>query len=375
MDKLDYTPYRKTLNLALQAREEENTYAVEDTIFLESTPYYDQQLGQVGGVQVLNLEKSPNGYILHLAGPAKNNLQEIDWQKRLRFMQLSLGRVLYSLAFNHLLNISTLDYHIHDQYGKIVLDAQDIPFRSLDQVESLVNYTVLANLLVHQTKIDNGVLVRVGDYPLQKSMGPHLVRTGEVGENRIFDLKKVDQGIEISFVSGQLAHENYMDLAKTMDNLAQILNCPVDKVPSKVKQLLLKKDHYRSEVKKSEKSKQNDLAQKLMAQASDFKGVKVIYKSISDIPFSDLKEASAQIMDQDDYLQLYGLPSSDLSQFLICLSKNRNEDLKEIYDRLKDAYKLEGGGNYLRVQGNVQTKYLPELMEKFLIRFQAKIKQ
>lgn len=220
MDKLDYRPYRKTLDLALQAREEENTYAVEDTIFLEKTPHYDQQLGQVGGAQVLDLKKSPEGYILHLANQAKNNLQEIDWQKRLRFMQLSLGRVLYSLAFNHLLNIPTLDYHIHDQHGQIILDAQDIPFRSLDQVESLVNYTVLANLLVHQTKIDNGVLVRVGDYPLQKSMGPHLVRTGEVGESRIFDLKKVDQGIEISFISGQLAHENYVDLAKTMDNLA-----------------------------------------------------------------------------------------------------------------------------------------------------------
>ena len=206
-------------------------------------------------------------------------------------------------------------------------------------------------------------------------MGPHLVRTGEVGESRIFDLKKVDQGIEISFISGQLAHENYVDLAKTMDNLSQILNCSVDKVPSKVKQLLLKKDHCRSEVKKTEKSKQNDLAQKLMAQASDFKGVKVIYKSISHVPFNDLKEASAQIMDQDDYLQLYGLPSPDQSQFLICLSKNRNEDLKEIYDGLKDSYKLEGGGNYLRVQGNVQSKYLPELMEKFLISFQTKIKQ
>lgn len=95
MDKLDYTPYRKTLDLALQAREEENTYAVEDTIFLEKTPHYDQQLGQVGGAQVLDLKKSPEGYILHLANQAKNNLQEIDWQKRLRFMQLSLGRVLY----------------------------------------------------------------------------------------------------------------------------------------------------------------------------------------------------------------------------------------------------------------------------------------
>ncbi len=373
MDKLDYKPYRKELTVDLNKTSEENTYLLNDTIFLEKTPYYDQQAGTLGGLPVEKIVKLDKNYQVTLQGQPKDAKQEIDWSKRLPFMQLSLARVLYSLAFNHLLNIPTLDYYIYQDHASLTLDAQDLGFRALDQVEDLVSYTVLANLRVKQTKIDNGVLVRIGDYPLQKSMGPHLVRTGEVGETRIFNYKKSAQGIEVQFVAGQLAHQEYKKLAKDMKALSQLLNCSLDQVYTKTKDLVLKKEQYRSQAKKLQSRKNNDLAEKLMAAASDIHGIKLIYKTITDLTFNELKEASAYIMDQDDYLQIYGLPSVGNSQFLICLSKNRNEDLKEIYDRLKDAYKLEGGGNYLRVQGNVATKYLPEVLEKFLIRFQAKI--
>lgn len=448
MEKINYKAYRKDLKTPLR-KLDDHTYLVDDSLFIEKSDHYAAQLGLVGGQEVESFERLDQGYKLTLAGLPQDELQKINWMDRLQFMQFSLCRVLYSLAFNHLLSIKTLNFYIGKDRASILLEAEDLPYRSLDRIESLVAHTIQANLLVSQTKIDQGVLIRVADYPLQKSQGPHLLRTGEIGFSRITDLKKTDDGLVLDFICGHLAHQDYLDLAKNMGLLSEFLRCPLDQVPDQVKRRIMAKDKTKkvsldqegekkvpSDLKTEEESpdpltKEEDLSQQaeenfkeettpppkeaspekpsgeketpspeepkkenledkpvqedkyqkdfqnmvqdFKAQASEVGGISYIYRNLKDISLREVKEVSAKIMDEDNYIQIYGLPSPDISPFLVCLSKNRSEDVKKIFDHLKKDYQLEGSGNYLRVQGSVKTENLPSVMEQFLAGIQGQI--
>ena len=291
---------------------------------------------------------------------------QIDFSRRLYIMQQNLGSAILRLCIKRSTNLNIIDYKIDENSNRIILDTNDISFTTIDKLEELCNYVINANLLVRVFDEENKIEI--------KGMGttsfnsPCLRRTGEVSVLKINKVERENDNIILNIKCGEKAYTDYREKSRLLDNIKSILFLEADEqILKEIKLLKSKGDNLKEENKKMEKELGLESVKEYKKSATTVEGINYIYKVVRSVNFKDLKFISSKIMDDLNYVQIYGIPNGPMSQILVARSKNLNINLKEIYDKLAPRFKLNGTGNMYTVQANVKSENLAGAMETFLL--------
>jgi alanyl-tRNA synthetase len=300
----------------------------EVALLLDRTNFYAEQGGQVGDVGTIDTETGSfvvedtqklGDAVLHIGyveDDPEGNWIECGQQA---FPEVNMTRIntMRNHTATHLLNWAlrkVLGEHI-EQKGSLV-DAEKTRFdfshekalseAEIKQVERLVNERIYADIPVTpvtmplpEAKKIPGVRAVFGEkYPdpvrvvligvdkateatdrhsVEFCGGTHLNHTGQAGFFKIVSQEQVAKGVRrVTAVTGKGAVDAVQRMASVLDELAGRFNCKPEEVPTRIESLQEEVKKLQQQLRKGTAGDLASAADRLLAEAVEVKGVKVI---------------------------------------------------------------------------------------------------
>ncbi|GAX88813.1 alanine--tRNA ligase [Effusibacillus lacus] len=244
-------------------------------VVLDHTPFYAESGGQVADkgiisvgekaqLQVMDVQKAPNGYHLHKVKVISGEVNvmdtveaSIDTDKRADIIKNHTGTHLLHKALREVLG-----EHVAQAGSLVESDRLRFDFSHLSamtpeeiaQVEQKVNEQIWANtpVEIREMPIDEakkmgamalfgekyGDVVRVvkaGDYSVELCGGCHVARTGEIGIFKIVSESSIGAGIRrVEAVTGRGAYEYMQQQTRLLEEVAGKLKSSVNDIPFRI---------------------------------------------------------------------------------------------------------------------------------------------
>ena len=226
---------------------------------LDRTAFYPTSGGQpfdtgiLGAARVVDVIDGDDGRILHLVegpielGPTRG---VIDWPRRFEHMQQHTGQHVLSAAFDRLLNVSTVSFHLGSTASTIDL-AREVTAAEIARAEHEANRVVWENrpvtirfadadevaaLPLRKESKRDGVLrlVDVEDFDVSACGGTHVARTGAIGIIAIAAFEKFKGGTRLEFLCGGRALAGYHGLRDTVAASVRLLSVLPAELPAAI---------------------------------------------------------------------------------------------------------------------------------------------
>lgn len=357
-------PYKTALTSHILEGDEGLT--LTNTIAITGSDAFDDE--------VLFIDGAP--FSGEFSGPARQVELSIDGRARHQLLQDQLGRLLLTMAFSYLDERETISWRIGHESSRIVVAGKEMTYTLLHRVEELVEELIASNLHLEHTPYDGmQTFVKIGRYDPVPTEGPLPSRTAEATLLLVEGLKRVDDGIEITFSTGRRARKSLRDKEDTIQQLSRLFQTTPDALIPKAKQLLFSREHLQEDNKKMQEELGHDVIQEYLKDATILEDTRFIYKVLRNTNFQELKRISTKMMDMPKTVQIYGMPHGAMGQILVCISRDLPVNLKDIFDDIKEIHHLTGGGNLYRIQANCPTVHLSDAMEAFLLRLKRVVEE
>lgn len=374
MEKYIDAPYEKKMNLSVK---EHLNFQGKNYCFFEETPGFfgsDHVVGDrfiIEGKEEIP-QKIEQNYYFEIEDSTKPSLQvEINWEHRLDIMQQNLGNALLRHYIAANTNLKILSYSVDETRSYVEVSGKDIAFKTVEELESLTNYALTANLLVR----NKGDAITIDGLGTIEYQGPCLRRTGEVAFLSIPFINRSENGIYLNILCGNRALKDYREKTRTLRNMMSYLNSnTLEDLFKDLKKLKSHQENLQRDNKKMEQELGLESVREYKKLATTVEDIHYIYKILPNVNFKDLKFISSHIMDESNYVQIYGIPNGQRAQVLVVRSKNLTFNLKDIFDEVQNLFPLEGSGNMYIVQGNCDLKNLSAIMERFLLEIKKYIR-
>ena len=212
-------------------------------LVLDRTAFYPTSGGQpfdtgtIGAAAVSDVIDQDDGTILHVlseasvaAGltPLSQAHGRIDWNRRFDHMQQHTGQHVLSAAFDRVLGVRTVSFHLGAESSTIDL-AREVSAPEIERAEEEANRIVWANrsvtirfadadeaarLPLRKESLREGVLrlIEVEDFDLSACGGTHVSRTGEIGIIAVGSTERFRGGSRIEFFCGGRALRSHRGL-------------------------------------------------------------------------------------------------------------------------------------------------------------------
>ena len=216
---------------------------------LDRTAFYPTSGGQpfdtgtLGAARVVDVIEGDDGRILHLVegpielGPTRG---VIDWARRFEHMQQHTGQHVLSAAFDRLLNVSTVSFHLGSTASTIDL-AREVTPAEIARAEHEANRVVWENrpvtirfadadkvaaLPLRKESKREGVLrvIDVEDFDVSACGGTHVAGTGAIGIIAVAAFEKFKGGTRLEFLCGGRALAGYHALRDTVAASVRLLS-------------------------------------------------------------------------------------------------------------------------------------------------------
>ncbi|MDO5715424.1 MAG: hypothetical protein Q4P25_02475 [Tissierellia bacterium] len=373
MNKYINSPYEKKYSIEVKDHRNEDG---DRWISLQEAPAYlgdDQVTGDTFTIDGQLPTTKTFGDEIYYSVPKSSSSHvevKIHWEHRLDIMQQNLGLALFRYYLITNTDLTVTDYRIEEEASYVDIEAHDIAFRTVEDLENLVNYAITANLSIDHKKDQ----IQIEGLSSIDYKGPCLARTGEVGLFVIASIQRIDGKIRLYTLSGGRAFLDYREKTNILNHMMSYLNSKdPEQLFKDLKQLKSRQESLQKENKKMEKDLGLEEVREYKKLATSVDGVHYIFKVLRNVNFKDLKFISSHIMEDYNYVQIYGIPNGSRSQVLVVRSKNLSFNLKDIYDEIAKVFSLEGSGNIYIIQGNCNTSDLSGIMERFLLEIKKKI--
>lgn len=298
----------------------------------------------------------------------------LDFDRRLDLMQQNLGSAILRICILKSTTYDIADYKIDEKSNKIYVKAKDISFKTIEKLEELANYIINANLLVRI--FEDAEKVGIKGMGSIDYMAPCLRRTGEVSLLKIGNIEKENGKIILEIKCGKRALVDYQKKSRIIDDLKRMVSVEDDeKIISSLKEIRLKGEGLKLENKKMEQELKLDSVKEYRESAKIVNGIGYIYKIEQNVNFKELDFVSNKLMNEMNYIQIYGIPNGSMAQIIVTRSRNLNVNLKEIYDKLEKRFQLKGTGNMFKIKANVSSVKLAGAMEAFLLEIKNNIEK
>lgn len=343
-------------------------------VTLDRTAFYPTSGGQpcdtgrLGAVEVV--EAVDEGSVVHvLSAPLASGTivsGAIDWARRFDHMQQHTGQHLLSAAFDRLFANPTVGFHMGGELSTIDL-ARDAAPREVERAVDLANEAVwedrpvsirfasqeeAAALALRKEPVRTGPLrlVDIDGVDVCPCGGTHVARTGAVGVIAVTGAERQRGGVRLTFVCGGRALRvlrSYRDAVagsvRTLSVLPHELPAAVERVHADVKDL-------QKRIREAKTRLAGYDGVRLLEQAADITGVRVVAQTVPDADAADLK-VLALAATQAGRAAVVLLSSATPVSIVVARSDGVTLDAQALLGQLLDRFGGRGGGKPDLAQG------------------------
>ncbi len=326
---------------------------------VEQTPFYAESGGQAGDrgtikgrhglAQVLDTVKRGD-LIIHIVEVEKGEI-EIDEQVTLTVQEGRRLDTARNHTATHLLHAAlkkVLGAHVN-QAGSLVEPERlrfdfshlsSVTRAELKRIEAIVNEKIRADIPVHTEILSQeealergavalfgekyGHMVRVVNIPgfsMELCGGTHLNRTGQIGLFKITAESSVASGIRrIEAVTGAYALDVVQGLEDQFLAIAETLKCPSNAVLKRIEGLNARVKELERELKRTLTQSALPDLDRLLSEAEEIGGVKVVTAAVPGIDASTLRQMGDRIRDKAGSAAVVLGSSKDGKALLLCMT-------------------------------------------------------
>jgi alanyl-tRNA synthetase len=354
-------------------------------LILDRTAFYPTSGGQIHDTgslvfsdakfRVTEVADTEDGHIIHyLDAPLKNVTPgtrirgEIDPARRRDQMQQHSAQHVLSSAFVRLFGMTTVSFHMADDYCSIDLDT---PSLSKDQVESAerrANEIVVEDRPVDVRYVtrdeaeklglrklppverDQLRLIDIRDWDVTACGGTHVNSTGQIGGVLLRKTEKVRQGYRVEFAAGQRAVMTARRDFSTLTETAALFSAGIYDVPQQARKSL---DEIRSLRKQREQSQEELAAAQaaaLLAETPESHGRKLVVRTFQDRDLNFLKLLAQKLTRQAPAIALLATQSPQPA-LVFAQSSGQPHDMGALLKQTLAKLGGRGGGSKDLAQG------------------------
>jgi alanyl-tRNA synthetase len=288
------------------------------TVILRETAFYPTSGGQVHDtgwlaldgderLRVTEVADAEDGRIVHyLEAPAKLPLAgaavhgSIDLERRRDHMQQHSGQHVLSAAFVELYQMSTVSFHMGEDYCSIDLATPSVSSRQIEGAEKRANQIIFENRPVRIRYVsraeaeklglrklppaerDELRLVEVADFDVSACGGTHVGASGQIGSIVLRKSERVRQGTRVEFVCGERAVRMARRDYNALSEAAALFSAQLWDVPEQIR-----KSIEESKLVRKQRDDALDELAELMALAAlqnqlETNGRKIVVRAFSD---------------------------------------------------------------------------------------------
>ena len=341
-------------------------------IILDKTCFYAESGGQesdtgyIGDMHMARAEKIGNVIVHFVEGTVTAKIGKsvncrLDWERRKSLMRHHtathivngvcrrlLGNHVYQTGANKSVDSARLDItHYADltreqvdkiemDANKAVLDALKISSRFMDRndAEKRFGFRLYQGGAVPGKDIR---VVNIHGLDVEACGGTHCRNTSEVGMIKVLGTKRIQDGVvRLEYAAGTAAVQYMQKLDRSLEDAAQLLNSPVESLPSAVEKLLAESRNHRKTI---DRLKTEMVSGQISAPSADKVGDVSIVKHLRNVDMKDLIRMAKEIIAKEKSIAVLASASHGL-KMIIARSEDVGVDCSKV---LKDVLTHIGG--------------------------------
>ena len=243
-------------------------------IVLDRTAFYPTSGGQpfdtgtLGDVRVLEVEDAEDGEVVHIVegdiGPGVVH-GRIDWDRRFEHMQQHTGQHVLSAAFDRVLKVPTVSFHLGTASSTIDL-AREVSAAEIARAEREANRVVwedrpvairfadaaeVATLGLRKESKREGMLrlIDVENFDVSACGGTHVARTGAIGVIAVAGAERFKGATRLEFLCGGRALTGYHALRDSVAASVRLLSVLPAELPSAIERAQAEARELRGQIK------------------------------------------------------------------------------------------------------------------------------
>ena len=351
---------------------------LDETIFYPEGGGQPADHGEIGGFQVMDVQ-TVEGEIRHYTKEKLHTgefLAKLDWARRWDHMQQHNGQHLLSAAFDDLLGMKTVSFHLGADRASIDLEVVSLTESQSIKVEESVRNVIRKHLPIHVNWMEKEEalqlnlrkppavegpirIVSIEGVDTNACGGTHPENTADVGLVKIIGTEKVKAGLRVYFLCGDRAFHHFHMLGKATDELVQQLNAPVSQLTEAAATLIQEKLKLEKEAKQM-RSKLLEFEAATLSPAGKNGMIQAVYH---DRPLKELQQLAKSAIEQHPAAVLMLLSIDDEGTKFVCTKGAESpSELKTLLPLLLEKLEGKGGGNDRLIQGGGKASASPETL-------------
>jgi alanyl-tRNA synthetase len=376
-DRIYYTdPYAPEFDANVIAIEPAPAeYAGATGVVLDRTAFYPASggqpfdLGRLGDRRIIDVIDRDDGTILHVIdGTIGTGAVHgaIDWPRRFDHMQQHTGQHVLSAAFDRLLQVGTVSFHLGTASSTIDLH-REVTAGEIARAESEANRVVwedravsirfadaadAARLPLRKEPARGGLLrlIEVDDFDVSACGGTHVARTGAIGIIAVLSTERFRGGTRVEFVCGGRALARLRALRDAVASSSTLLSVVGTEVPAAIDRLQMEAKESRKQVKDLQSRLAAHEARALADRAEVIGSAKAVVAALDGYDANGLKALAQTIASRPGHLAIL-IGSTMPSPIVIARSADLTIDSGALLRQLTAAFGGKGGGRAELAQG------------------------
>jgi alanyl-tRNA synthetase len=378
------TEFDATVLSAEPIPEQNKRYGVvlDRTAFYPSCGGQPFDTGTLGATRVIDVVDRDDGSILHVvegaiaAGPVHGT---IDWTRRFDHMQQHTGQHVLSAAFDRLLGVRTVSFHLGSAGSTIDLE-REVSAVEVARAEAEANRIVwedrpvairfveageAAALGLRKESTREGVLrlIDVEQFDLSACGGTHVARTGAIGIVAIAGSERFKGGTRIEFLCGGRALAGFRALRAAVDASVRLLNVTAAELPAAIERGQTDAKDLRRQIKDIQTRLAGYEAASLADKAETLGTFRAVIAALDGYDANGLKSLAGAIVSRPGHVAvLLGTPTP--SPIVVARAPDVAVDSGAILKQMIGAFGGKGGGRPELAQGGGLTGAVDAMVEK-----------
>jgi alanyl-tRNA synthetase len=344
-------------------------------VILDRTAFYPTSGGQpfdvglLGTARVVDVVDRDDGSIVHviegeLAPGAVHG--RIDWMRRFEHMQQHTGQHVLSAAFDRLLQVRTLSFHLGSASSTIDL-AREVSAAEISRAEAEANRIVwedrpvtirfadsadAATLPLRKEPVRDGVLrlIDVEGFDLSACGGTHVAHTGQIGIIAIASSERLRGGTRLEFRCGTRALEGYRALRDSTAGSTRLLSVLPAELPAAIERLQNENKAVKRQVRDLQVRLASEEASAMAARAGSVGIFRVVVEALEGWDATGLKAVASSIAERAGHVAaIISAPAP--STLVVARAADVTIDCAAILKQLVAQFGGKGGGRPEMAQG------------------------
>jgi len=354
-------------------------------LILDRTAFYPTSGGQIhdtGSIvfsdakfRVTEVADTEDGHIVHYLDVPVKNVQpgtrirgEIDATRRRDHMQQHSAQHVLSSAFVRLFGMTTVSFHMADDYCSIDLDTPSLSKDQVEAAERRANEIVVEDRPVDVRYVtrdeaeklglrklppverDQLRLIDIRDWDVTACGGTHVNSTGQIGGVLLRKTEKVRQGYRVEFVAGQRAVATARRDFSTLTETAALFSASIYDVPQQARKSLDEIKLLHKQLEQSQDELAAAQAATLLAETPESQGRKLVVRTFADRDLNFLKLLAQKLTRQSPAIALLATESPQPA-LVFAQSAGQPHDMAALLKETMAKLGGRGGGSKDLAQG------------------------